>query len=344
MDLVSLGMMKPAMTLSELERSFRAFSDLTVVVIGDVMIDSYLWGRVDRISPEAPVPVVHVNKRENRLGGAANVALNLSALGAKTIVCGITGTDEKSALLKELLNTNGISPEGLFEVKNRPTTVKFRVLGSMQHLLRVDEEDDRPLSEKDQKDFEKKVLSLIDSQKCHAVVFEDYDKGTISPGLIQAVTGHCEARCIPVLVDPKRRNFSDYRNVSLFKPNYRELCEGLNILPAKNDPESIYKQTEEYRKAKSIRYLLITLSEHGIFISCDEGYAALPSEVREVSDVSGAGDTVIAVATLCLASGMKPADLAAVSNIAGGLVCERVGVVPAEKIALTEACRSFYGV
>ena len=306
------------------------------------MIDAYMWGKVERISPEAPVPVVSIIKRENRLGGAANVALNLRSLGATPVICAAIGNDEKGMIFNELCEQKGISTDGIITLHDRPTTVKTRVIGGNQHLLRVDEEIDISISDSETKKLSERIFLLLNKENINAIVFEDYDKGVISPSLIKAVTHEAELRKIPVCVDPKKRNFLFYENVSLFKPNFRELVEGLKLDIQNNDFESIFKAVQIFHNNKKIKEVMVTLSELGIFISNGKEYKTIPTHVRDVADVSGAGDTVISVATVCKAAGLNAIDTAAISNIAGGLVCENIGVVPVDKQALYNACSNYF--
>jgi D-glycero-beta-D-manno-heptose-7-phosphate kinase len=326
----------------QLKALFESFSSFNILVIGDVMIDSYLWGKVERISPEAPVPVVSIINRENRLGGAANVALNLRSLGAKPIICAITGNDEQGKLFVKLCNENKISTKGIIVLEDRPTTVKTRVIGGNQHLLRVDEEISKEINQTDTNSLSNQILSILKKEKIHAIIFEDYDKGTITPALIKNIIQIAKQKHIPVCVDPKKRNFLAYENVSLFKPNFRELNEGLKLDLKKKDFKEIFKACKQFQKVKKIDELMVTLSELGLFISDSKSFHTIPTQVRDVADVSGAGDTVISVATLCKAAGLNATETAAISNIAGGLVCEKVGVVPIEKQALSDACIQYF--
>ena len=327
------------MKVSEIDELFESFSTYRIMIIGDVMIDSYLWGKVDRISPEAPIPVINVLKRENRLGGAANVALNISSLGTASVICGVTGNDEKSIIFNELCEQYRISADGIISLHGRPTTVKTRVIGGNQHIVRIDEEVDIQISESETKKLSERIFLLLNKENINAIVIEDYDKGVISPLLIQTVTKEAQLRNIPVCVDPKKRNFLAYENISLFKPNFRELNEGLKLDLKKNDFEAIYKAVQVLHRQQNIKEMMVTLSELGIFISDGNKFYTIPTHVRSVADVSGAGDTVIGVATLCKAAGLNAVDTAVISNIAGGLVCERIGVVPIEKNTLLEACK-----
>lgn len=314
---------------------FKSFSNHKVLVIGDVMIDSYLVGKVERISPEAPVPIISMTEQENRLGGAANVALNVQALGAEPILCAVVGNDNNADLLKKLLNDKNITADGILTDPGRITTVKTRIISGRQHLMRVDRETDKPLSMQTEHAFKLHIEKLMEEHNISAVIFEDYDKGVITREIITSVITLAKEKKIPTLVDPKKRNFLDYHGATLFKPNFKELTEGLKIELKKNDAAGLFEAAQELHR-KGIQYVLVTLSEHGVFISDGTDYKLIPAEIRDISDVSGAGDTVISVASLCMASGMNTVLTAQVANIAGGLVCEKVGVVPVDKKQLLD--------
>jgi rfaE bifunctional protein kinase chain/domain len=308
-----------------------SFSQHKILIIGDVMIDSYLWGKVERISPEAPVPVVTWTSQENRLGGAANVALNIQSLGATPILCSVIGADDRAKTFYELLSKQGMVNKGVIEDNERITSMKTRIISSDQQLLRVDRENDKPLSAFIEKQFILHIKKVITENNISAIIFEDYDKGSITPNVISNVVKLSEDAKIPVLVDPKKRNFLSYNNTTLFKPNFKELTEGLKVDANKNNPESLFQAAQILHKEKNIKNIMITLSEAGVFISTGKEYKLIPAHIRNIADVSGAGDTVISVAALCMASGIDPFTTAAISNTAGGLVCEKVGVIPIEK-------------
>lgn len=318
----------------ELENLFNRFDDLKAMVVGDVMIDAYLWGKVDRISPEAPVPVVAVTQRENRLGGAANVALNIASLGAKPIVCAIAGNDDKGKILIELLQKRGMDTDGVVFSNNRPTTVKSRVISGHQHIVRVDEESTRPLNESEEKEFLSNLEMVMRRERPAVIVFEDYNKGLLTPLVIERTIELAKEMGIPTSVDPKKENFFAFRNVDLFKPNLKELREGLKLEIDKKDHESLREAVRRLEGKVGNRISLITLSEEGIYVKGPEGDKRIPAHIRNISDVSGAGDTVISVASLCLATGTDTFVMAALSNLAGGLVCEKVGVVPIDRMQL----------
>lgn len=323
---------------------FEQFCNYKILIVGDVMIDSYLWGRVDRISPEAPVPVVSSTKIENRLGGAANVALNIQTLGATPVLCSVIGDDENSVIFNDLLKKRELVTEGIIRDKSRATTVKTRIISSSQHILRVDRETTKHLDADLEKQFLQHVSEQIDKHRINAIIFQDYDKGVLTSGLIAGITGIACSKNIPVLVDPKKKHFSDFKNVTLFKPNFKELIEGLKLDGfKKNETEQIKQAANILHESQNIRIVLITLSEYGIFASSESGSCSLPAVIRDIADVSGAGDTVISVAALCLLSEMSLHNLAAVSNLAGGIVCEKVGVVPVSKKQLLDECVEFFG-
>lgn len=317
---------------------FDSFSSLKVLIIGDVMIDSYLFGSVNRISPEAPVPILEVEKQQDRLGGAANVALNVKALGAKPILCGITGQDVKGDLFKELLLEQGMSTDGILDLKERRTTLKTRVIGSGQQVLRVDEEDRSPIGQQDQELFLTLLDNILSSQQIDLILFEDYDKGLLSESLIKKIIEKAQKSNILTAVDPKKRNFLFYRGVTLFKPNLKELQEGLKLDLQAENISQIKSAVESLKDQINVNNVLITLSEYGAYYMSENKSGHISAHLRNISDVSGAGDTVITVAALCLARGVDIELLAQISNIAGGLVCESVGVVPVSKEALYEEC------
>lgn len=318
---------------------FEAFNKLRILIIGDVMIDSYIWGHVNRISPEAPVPVVSVDKRENRLGGAANVALNIKSMGATPVLCSVVGNDVKGQEFIDMLRDLKLPAEGVIRSQRRITTTKFRVLGNKVQMLRVDEESTEPLETVDRDALLEKFDHILDTSKIDVILFQDYDKGVIDKQVISDVVKKATERNIPVVVDPKKRNFADYHHVTLFKPNLKELKEGLNIDVNPDDLAQLAKASDQLKKTLNASMVMITLSEYGVFIDYGDAKSVqhiIPSHVRNIADVSGAGDTVIAVASLCLGLGMSPDKMAHIANLAGGLVCEKAGVVPIDKNLLLE--------
>ena len=291
------------------------------------MLDAYILGKVTRVSPEAPVPVVALDKKENRIGGAGNVALNLKNLGASPIIASVIGTDSEGEILEDLFQKRGISPDGLIRSKLRKTTVKTRVISSKQQLLRIDSEDTHALSSEHEQLLFKKIIQLI-GIGLDAIILEDYDKGVLNENNIQRIITEANKKNIPVTADPKKENFHHYYGLSLFKPNLKELKEGLNLdFSFENERNAFETAVQKLRTAVPHEVSLITLSEHGVYICDNSKKVHIEAHKREITDVSGAGDTVIAVATLCLLSEAPLEAIAQISNIAGGMVCEKPGVV-----------------
>ena len=321
----------PPASLPEL---FAAFNNLTVLIVGDVMMDAYVWGKTTRISPEAPVPVVNVSRTEQRLGGAANVALNVQALGAKPLLCAVIGDDAGGDQLLHLLHERQLSADGLVRSRERPTTVKQRILAQDQQLLRIDAEVETDLSATEDAGLTEAYTQLLG--RADVVIFEDYDKGVLNADRIARFIELARAQGVPTVVDPKKRNFLAYRGCTLFKPNLKELREGLKIDFADGDNAGLERAVQALRQHLAPEMVLVTLSERGVFCDAGQGPIYLPAHVRAISDVSGAGDTVISIAALCVALGVAPASMAALANLGGGLVCEQVGVVPIEKQRLLQ--------
>jgi D-glycero-beta-D-manno-heptose-7-phosphate kinase len=326
------------MNKEEIISLFEKFNHFNILIVGDVMIDTYLWGNVERISPEAPVPVISQTNVENRLGGAANVALNIKSLGATPILCSVVGNDRKAEILFDIMKKSELYTDGLMKNKSRITTVKTRVMSDNHHLLRIDEEMRSNITMEIENEFFKLIENIILETKINAIIFQDYDKGVITPGLIKSIVSLAKKWKIPTLVDPKKRNFRNFKGVTLFKPNFKELLEGLKLEINKKDIKAIDEASKILRKDQDIAIVMTTLSELGVYISDNESYHQIPAEIRDIADVSGAGDTVVSTASLCLAAGLKPKEIAWISNISGGLVCEKVGVVPIEKDMLLLEC------
>ncbi|MBN2638826.1 MAG: hypothetical protein JXR65_07040 [Bacteroidales bacterium] len=332
------------LTAEQINRAFESFNNKRVMVIGDVMLDAYVWGKVDRISPEAPVPVVAVQSQENRLGGAGNVGLNLQSLGAQTLMCSVIGDDVNGRELKEIMVASGMNVDGIVETPDRVTTTKFRIVGNKVQMLRVDKETTEALNDALLQALIQKIDSVLEHQQVDVIIFQDYDKGVISPGLIDFVVERAKAGNIPVMVDPKKKNFLSYKGVTLMKPNLKEMVEGLNLMVKADQQESLHLASKTLLEHLDAEMVLNTLSERGVYILWKENGSLkdelIPAHIRNIADVSGAGDTVISVAALCMASGLKPAETAFLSNLAGGLVCEEVGVVPVQKDKLLKEALS----
>ncbi len=329
------------MNFKNLKEIFDSFNTLKVLIIGDLMVDVYYWGDVSRISPEAPVPIVAVSKKESRMGGAANVAINIQAMGATPILCGVIGADSNGEKLVRILKEKKLPTEGILLSEDRPTTTKTRIISSNHHIVRIDDETDEFIGEKLTKKLLEQIEKFIKAGKADVIIFEDYDKGVISPELIKKVTALAKKNKIPTVVDPKKRNFTDYNEVTLFKPNLKELREGLKVEVQAGDFKQVQAVTEQLRKSQKIANVLVTLSEHGVFINSDKEKKLVPAHIRKISDVSGAGDTVVSIAALCCALNLPPVEMAFLSNLAGGQVCEKTGVVPVDKKQLLEEAMQF---
>jgi rfaE bifunctional protein kinase chain/domain len=306
------------------------FKNKRILVIGDVMIDAYLRGNVNRVSPEAPVPIVSLQKEEERLGGAANVAINLVAMGATAIICSVIGKDKSGKKMVELFESNAISPAGVVLSENRETTVKTRVIGNNQHLIRIDSEQTNDIDATEEAALIDKVKSLLNEQ-IDAIIFEDYNKGVLTENVIEQVIALAKAKNVPTTVDPKNKNFFAYKGVTLFKPNLKELKEGVGLKFSFEENEVFEKAVGILEENLSNAISFVTLSEHGVFIKDNENKHYIPAHIRNIADVSGAGDTVISVATLCLTAGLPIRLIGEIANLAGGLVCEKSGVVSIDR-------------
>ena len=315
------------------------FNELKALVVGDVMIDAYSIGVVERMSPEAPVPIVNLTERFNRLGGAANVALNLKALGAEPVVCSILGDDDAGKTLLQLMQEQGLDVSGLVSSNRRRTTVKHRILKGTCQLLRIDEEDTFDLTEVEHSILSLVIQQTIEKTSMDVVVLQDYNKGVLTERMIHEIIALCQERHIPVVVDPKKKNFFAYQGVTLFKPNAKELHEGLGMKA--ETPEKLQQAMLSLQSQIQCEYLMVTLSEKGVIILHDGIFHQLPAHPRKIVDVSGAGDTVLSVAALSTALRADAEVIASMSNIAGGLVCEEAGVVSIDKNKFTEEVKRF---
>jgi D-glycero-beta-D-manno-heptose-7-phosphate kinase len=323
---------------------FESFKHTNVLVIGDVMIDAYLNGKVSRISPEAPVPILNVKDRDYRLGGAANVAGNLRKLDANPILCSVIGNDDKGSLFIENLKNQQLDSIGILQSDERKTTIKYRIIGNRMQMLRIDDEDEFPLTKNENALFFQKVKILLDTQKIDAIIFEDYDKGVLNKENIQQIIQIAKQKGIPTTTDPKRRNFHFYDGVTLFKPNLKELCDALHLNQEEIEIDGIHLAAKKFSEMHQIDYLMVTLSEKGISIydRNNDDFFHQDALIREVSDVSGAGDTVVAVATLCLCNRLSAKEIAQISNMAGGIVCQYVGVVPIDPETLAQQMKLLF--
>lgn len=313
-----------------------AFKEKRVMIIGDAMLDAYWMGKVNRISPEAPVPVLEITDKQYKLGGAANVALNIKSLGAVPFLFSIIGNDSAGENLLNLLQNEHIDTRFLQHLKSRITTVKIRVMSQAYHILRMDEEQSDELASNDKEKLQKKILSGLEKIRPDVVIIQDYEKGMLYPELIDAIIKHTEKLKIKTAVDPKKKNFWNYKNVTLFKPNLRELTEASGNTINVSNIRSLKTAEAALRKKLNHKISLITLSADGVYVSSEKENFKIAAHERNITDVSGAGDTVISVAALCLAANANIQTIAALSNLAGGLVCEKRGVAPITSAQLKE--------
>ncbi|NBO60283.1 MAG: D-glycero-beta-D-manno-heptose-7-phosphate kinase [Flavobacteriia bacterium] len=319
----------------KLTEVFEGFQNKRIAIVGDVMLDTYIMGKVHRMSPEAPVPILLLNQEDQRLGGAANVALNLKALGAKVFLCSVVGKDVQGLKLIELLQDAGIECSGILQDDSRKTTVKTRVLSGSQHLLRIDQEDLHALENAVAHRLINCVEHLI-NQGIDALIFEDYNKGVLTEDVIVQCIAFARAHGVVTCVDPKKDHFFSYQNVDLFKPNLKELKDGLGCEINPRSLATLTNASSKLRDRLNHKTSLITLSEFGVFVDDGSQEFIIPAHFRDISDVSGAGDTVIAVATLALCSGLSMKQVAALANLAGGMVCEHSGVVSVNRLELLD--------
>ena len=309
-----------------LKSAFNAFNQKKIIIVGDVMIDTYLNGGVNRISPEAPVPIVQFKSRDHRLGGAANVALNIKALGAQAFICSVVGKDEDGDLYTRLMNDNALNQRGIIRADDRITTVKTRVIGNNQQLLRVDHEQTDPISSLLEFSLIERVKEIADKEKVDAIIFQDYNKGVLTENVIKTLIEFANENDIYTTVDPKKENFFAYSGVTLFKPNLKELKEGVGEFFEMEEKDRFAEAINKLREEVKAKMTFVTLSEHGVYMNAEDQHYFIPAHLRDIADVSGAGDTVISVATLCITCNLPPKSVAEIANLAGGLVCEKIGV------------------
>jgi len=324
--------------MENFQKLFDSFARLKVGVIGDVMLDTYMWGRVDRISPEAPVPVVSLEEKEYRVGGAANVALNCHTLGSQVFIFSVIGDDKEGLLLEELLDENIIDISYLLKSSSRITTSKTRIISRNQQMMRLDAEITTDLDKQSEEALLQQVRSFIQTHDPDVMIFEDYNKGILTGRVIEEVITLCKEAGVITAVDPKRKNFFSYHNADIFKPNLIEVKDGLNLLFEDPDTSLLSKIHLELKNILEHKISFITLSDKGVFYQQDGRASIIPSHLRNIADVSGAGDTVIAVAALVYTATKNVHLMAEIANIAGGLVCEEVGTVAIDKIRLQSEC------
>lgn len=331
------------MASTDFEKLFAEFESIKVGVVGDVMLDTYYWGKVERISPEAPVPVVSLDHKDCRLGGAGNVALNLAALGAQTAMISVTGDDDDGMQLKKMYEESGINTSFLLKSKKRVTTSKTRIISRNQQMMRLDNEITKDLEYEDENRLVLAIQNYIAQESPQVIIMEDYNKGVLTELVISKIIGLCKVKNITTSVDPKRKNFFSYRGVDIFKPNLKEVKEGLNLIDDRVDENSLRNIHEALHEKLQHRISFITLSEKGVFYQSGDSAGIIPSHLRRIADVSGAGDTVIAVASLVYAATKDKKLMAEMANIAGGLVCEEVGTAAIRKERLLAECTKLLG-
>jgi len=332
------GYLNNIFPMNQCEELFNDFKSLKVGVIGDVMLDTYMWGKVERISPEAPVPVVSLNRKEYRIGGAGNVALNCQSLGASVSVISVTGNDTEGILLAELFESNHIDTAFMDKSTSRHTTSKTRIISRNQQMMRIDDEITDGLNEVDEHRLLAKLRDYIANVDPDIIIFEDYNKGVLTPAVIEKVIAICKEAGVLTAADPKRKNFFAYQGVDIFKPNLHEVKDALNLLIDEVNLSVLQQIHKELQLQLGHQISFITLSDKGVFYQEDTTSAIIPSHLRNIADVSGAGDTVIAVASLVYAVTKNVHLMAEIANIAGGLVCEEVGTVAIDRDKLLHEC------
>ena len=314
------------MNPKKIKNIFDSFKEKKVLIIGDSMIDDYMWGNINRMSPEAPVPVIDIEKYEMRLGGAANCALNIKSLGAKPILCSVIGNDDKGKKFNSLLKESKLSNEAIISSNYRKTTIKTRVIAEGRHQIRIDNEDKQPINKK----IEEKIIEITNNllKQIDVIILQDYNKGVLTKRIISKIINNSKNNNIPVIVDPKKDNFLEYKNCDIFKPNLTEIKEGMGVIFNEKNQNELIDNTSKLRNLISAKSVLLTLSSLGLCINSNTGFIYSPTYGGKVVDVSGAGDTVISIASLLYSSKVNFNDIAKISSIAGGIVCQKVGVVP----------------
>jgi len=319
------------MIKNKIDKIFEKSAGRKICIIGDIMLDRYLIGDVTRISPEAPVQVFDIKKTEPKLGGAANVSFNIKSLHSEPFLIGLIGKDNEGEIIKSVMREQKQTVEGLIEVSDRPTTCKTRVIASSHHLLRIDSESKEDID----RDTEKKIMNMLEEHgnSFEIILLQDYNKGLLTKSLIKKIIAFADKKKIKILVDPKFDNFLEYKNAFVFKPNRKELEDALGK-KAKTDIELEKNSIEIFNKLKCTN-LVLTLGENGMKIFRKENgkikIHASKTHARKVSDVSGAGDTVISTIAVMLAGGAGIVDAVEIANIAAGIVVEEVGIVPIVK-------------
>jgi rfaE bifunctional protein kinase chain/domain len=323
-------------TAERLDAIMAGMQTARVAVVGDLMLDRYMWGNVERISPEAPVPVVNLTGESIGLGGAANVAANVYSLGAEVIMLGVVGEDKEGEILRETIRKNGQSDAGIVNHPSRPTSIKTRIIAHNQHVVRIDRESNERIDEA----VAKRLLEAFSKQlpSVKAVILEDYNKGVLSPFLIKEIIEMCSSAGVPVGVDPKHDNFWSYKGVTLFKPNFKEL--EIAVGRSLKSDEALTEAGRETLERLDLKYLLVTMGERGMALFQRGGVKEeyIPTHAHRVHDVSGAGDTVIATIMTALAGGADIREASIMATWAASIVIAEVGAVPVDRDDLRRVC------
>ncbi len=325
---------------TRIEALSNAFSKARIAVVGDLMLDRYTFGNVSRISPEAPVPVLEIENEQARLGGAANVGHNILSLGATPLMLGVVGDDTSGLVMKQIFTDLGFPIEGIVTDDMRPTTVKTRIIAGSQQMLRMDHELKRDIS----RTTEDRLLEILESNigSLDGIILEDYNKGVMTKSVIHRSIALGQKHGVPILVDPKMQNFFEYQGATVFKPNRKEVEDALGSrLSTDDETNEAGLRLMEMLKAENV---LLTLGEKGMMLfehikndGVSDQPFSIPTMARQVADVSGAGDTVIATLAVCMASGMSVRESAVIANRAAGLVIEELGIVPIYREQLVAA-------
>ena len=322
------------LTESRVNNIFSGMQEACIAVIGDLMLDRYIWGETERISPEAPVPIVRLLGESANMGGAANVAANVSTLGAEVQLFGIIGEDAEGEKLRELIERSKFGLSGVISTSSRPTVAKTRVIAGSQHIVRIDRETTDELEENIRRELIGRFKQALKDVK--AVILEDYNKGVLTREFIREIIDTCRSADIPVGVDPKRENFWDYRGANVFKPNLRELENALGR--ALIDEDELIKAGREVQERLEVDHLLVTRGREGMALFSDGDVRMIPTQAQRVHDVSGAGDTVIATIMTSLAGGADIYEAAYLANCAASIVIAEVGAVPVDLQKLKRTC------
>lgn len=332
--------MNTDISIQKLNKIFNKSKDKHIAVIGDVMLDKYVYGEVSRISPEAPVQVVDINNVEYKLGGAANVANNIKTLESEPVLIGTIGNDFDGDMFLETMKEHRLSTEGIFKDKTRPSTSKTRVIAHSQHIIRIDSEVKQDIDTK----LGNKIINFLSDnlESFSAVILQDYNKGILSKEIIYKIIPMCREANIPVYVDPKFDNFFEYKDVTIFKPNRKEIQDAMGIRI--NDEEDAEAAGVQLIERINCEWLVLTRGEKGMMLFDKDKdniiVHNIPTKAIKVADVSGAGDTVISTLAVALCGSANISEAIVMANHASGIVCEEVGIVPIYKKYLIESFNS----